>query len=104
MYNAASAVLLNELLKGAISLSIAFRNAVHGAHHPSSALERGDYARLEMDEKGRRGSGALQGGLGAGESIWSVDTVSRGGRKMFKEVFRCVFDCFSGFSPPILVY
>lgn len=31
MYSAASAVVLNELLKGAISLSIAFYNSVHAA-------------------------------------------------------------------------
>ncbi|GAA5890337.1 hypothetical protein JCM6882_008799 [Rhodosporidiobolus microsporus] len=82
MYSAASAVLLNELLKGAISLSIAFRNAVHAAHSPSSALERGEYAKLDLDEKRRDG-----GGLGAGDSVWNADSIARGGKKMLTDVF-----------------
>ncbi|GAA5865965.1 hypothetical protein JCM8547_002899 [Rhodosporidiobolus lusitaniae] len=101
MYSAASAVLLNELLKGAISLSIAFRNAVHAAAQAagSSALERGEYAQLERNEShGKRRAG----GLGpAGESLWSVQSVERGGRKMLREVFSS--DCWK-LSIPACLY
>ncbi|GAA6026882.1 hypothetical protein JCM8097_005930 [Rhodosporidiobolus ruineniae] len=79
MYSAASAVLLNELLKGAISLSIAFRNAVLAANQPGSALERGEYAKLDLDEKRHGAAGA--------DSPWSADNVSRAARKMLTEVF-----------------
>ncbi|GAA5929360.1 hypothetical protein JCM3775_002320 [Rhodotorula graminis] len=60
MYNAAAAVLLNELLKGAISLSIAYRNAVLAA----SSTRGGDYSRIPTDDEfeGRRRSGPGGGG------------------------------------------
>jgi len=60
MYNAAAAVLLNELLKGAISLSIAFRNAVLAA----SSTRGGDYSRVPTDDEfeSRRRSGPSGGG------------------------------------------
>ncbi|GAA5911738.1 hypothetical protein JCM8208_005583 [Rhodotorula glutinis] len=60
MYNAAAAVLLNELLKGAISLSIAYRNAVLAA----SSTRGGDYSRIPTDDEfeGRRRIGTGGGG------------------------------------------
>ncbi|BGP14015.1 hypothetical protein JCM10213_005600 [Rhodosporidiobolus nylandii] len=103
MYSAASAVLLNELLKGAISLSIAFRNAVHAASSPASALERGEYSKLELDEGGsemRRGSTASLS-CAAGEGMWSADSVARGGKKMLREVFSS--DCWK-LSIPACLY
>ncbi|GAA5970115.1 hypothetical protein JCM11641_000275 [Rhodosporidiobolus odoratus] len=102
MYNAASAVLLNELLKGAISLSIAFRNSVLAASSPVSALERGEYSKLELNDGGkqRRGSGSLMSGS-AGASMWTPENVVRGGRKMLTEVFSN--DCWK-LSIPACLY
>lgn len=79
-YNAASAVLLNELLKGAISLSIAFRNAVAGTASTSGR----DYAKLETGDSldYRRGG---QGGDG-----WDPQRIKAGARRLMGEVFRCV--------------
>lgn len=76
MYSAASAVLLNELLKGAISLSIAFRNSVVATARP------GDYARIPSTDDDER-KRALQG------TAWSPETIRAGGAKMLREVFRC---------------
>ncbi|GAA6001066.1 hypothetical protein JCM10207_007397 [Rhodosporidiobolus poonsookiae] len=95
MYSAASAVLLNELLKGGISLAIAFRNAVHAAYSPTSALERGEYAKVELDDgvKGSRG--------GHGDTVWTQDSVQRGARQVLREVFSS--DCWK-LSIPACLY
>ncbi|BGO89733.1 hypothetical protein NBRC10512_004388 [Rhodotorula toruloides] len=90
MYSAASAVLLNELLKGAISLSIAFRNAVKAA--PSSG---NDYSRLETADEHERRRGPVHG-----EAV-SVERIQAGGRKMWREVFSS--DCWK-LSIPACLY
>jgi UDP-sugar transporter A1/2/3 len=77
MYSAASAVLLNELLKGAISLSIAFRNAVKAA--PSSGRE---YSRLETADEHDRRRVSVDG------SAVDAERLQAGGRKLLQEVFR----------------
>lgn len=79
-YSAASAVLLNELLKGAISLSIAFRNAVAGT---ANAAGR-SYAKLEGDEDDHYRKGIANG------NGWDLGKVQAGGRKLLSEVFRYV--------------
>jgi UDP-sugar transporter A1/2/3 len=81
MYSAASAVLLNELLKGAISLSIAFRNAVHA--HPGVG---GDYVPLPSKdelEDGRKVSPAS-----GTENVWNSTRMQLAARKLFSEIFR----------------
>lgn len=85
-YSAASAVLLNELLKGAISLSIAFRNAVAGQ---ADAAGR-NYAKMEGgdDDDYRKG--------GTGGDAWDWERVQAGGRKLLGEVFRYVLPFLSG--------
>ncbi|GJN88433.1 hypothetical protein Rhopal_001399-T1 [Rhodotorula paludigena] len=88
MYSAASAVLLNELLKGAISLSIAFRNSVVATARP------GDYARIPSTDDDER-KRALQG------TAWSPETIRAGGAKMLREVFSR--DCWK-LSIPACLY
>ncbi|BGP46178.1 hypothetical protein JCM10450v2_002018 [Rhodotorula kratochvilovae] len=90
MYSAASAVLLNELLKGAISLSIAFRNAVLAAGSRS-----GDYSRLETSDDSDRRRGGGQG------EAWSIEQIKAGGSKMVSEVFSS--DCWK-LSIPACLY
>ncbi|GAA6016627.1 hypothetical protein JCM11491_006023 [Sporobolomyces phaffii] len=97
MYSAASAVLLNELLKGAISLSIAFRNAVHA--HPSASA--GEYVPLPSKdelEDGRKPSPAL---LGDSPSVWESRQMQLAGRKLFSEIFSN--DCWK-LSIPACLY
>ncbi|GAA5872524.1 hypothetical protein JCM3774_006843 [Rhodotorula dairenensis] len=90
-YSAASAVLLNELLKGAISLSIAFRNAVTGT---ATAAGR-NYAKMEggEDDYYRRSD--------AGGDAWDRERVQAGGKKLLGEVFSR--DCWK-LSIPACLY
>ncbi|GAA5972785.1 hypothetical protein JCM8115_006558 [Rhodotorula mucilaginosa] len=90
-YSAASAVLLNELLKGAISLSIAFRNAVAGT---SNAAGR-SYAKLEGGEDDHYRKGVANG------NTWDLERVQAGGRKLLSEVFSR--DCWK-LSIPACLY
>ncbi|KWU46543.1 nucleotide-sugar transporter [Rhodotorula sp. JG-1b] len=90
-YSAASAVLLNELLKGAISLSIAFRNAVAGT---ANAAGR-SYAKLEGGEDDHYRKGVASG------SAWDMERVQAGGRKLLSEVFSR--DCWK-LSIPACLY
>lgn len=92
MYNAAAAVLLNELLKGSISLAIAFRNAVLATSDPRS----GDYARLATDDDldGRRRGVPGGGGSDLGRAKYA-------GAKMLREVFSG--DCWK-LSIPACLY
>ncbi|GAA6048898.1 hypothetical protein JCM3770_007110 [Rhodotorula araucariae] len=90
MYSAASAVLLNELLKGAISLTIAFRNAVLAAGSRS-----GEYSRLEMGDESERRR------IAGYNEAWGVEQLKAGGRKMFSEVFSN--DCWK-LSIPACLY
>lgn len=90
-YSAASAVLLNELLKGAISLSIAFRNAVAGT---ANAAGR-SYAKLEGDEDDHYRKGIANG------NGWDLGKVQAGGRKLLSEVFSR--DCWK-LSIPACLY
>lgn len=73
-------MLLNELLKGAISFSIAFRNAVAGT---ANAAGR-SYAKLEGGEDDHYRKGVASG------NAWDMDKVQAGGRKLLSEVFRYV--------------
>ncbi|GAA5931550.1 uncharacterized protein JCM15063_001499 [Sporobolomyces koalae] len=93
MYSAASAVLLNELLKGAISLSIAFRNAVHA----QGAGPGGDYAPLP-------GKDELEDGrkpLAAGDNVWDQTRMQLAAKKLFGEIFSN--DCWK-LSIPACLY
>ena len=84
MYSAASAVLLNELLKGAISLSIAFRNAVH--HHHGGG---GGYEPLATKDEF---DGELAGRNKRDEysDVWNSTRVQLAAKKLFGEIFRSV--------------
>lgn len=82
MYSAASAVLLNELLKGAISLSIAFRNAVHA--HTGGGGPGGDYAPLPSKDELEDGRKPSTGDV----NVWESQRMQGAARKMFTEVFR----------------
>lgn len=80
MYSAASAVLLNELLKGSISLAIAFRNAVHAQpSYAAVAAEEGAY-----DEKRRVGLGEAQEKW---SDVWQVGRMRRGASKLRSDIF-----------------
>lgn len=81
MYSAASAVLLNELLKGAISLSIAFRNAVHA----NPIGPGGDYVPLATKDELEDGRKLSTGG---GDSVWEPTRMKHAGKKLFSEIFR----------------
>lgn len=81
-------MLLNELLKGAISLSIAFRNAVAGT---ANAAGR-SYAKLEGGEDDHYRKGVASG------SAWDMERVQAGGRKLLSEVFRYVLPSL---RPPV---
>ena len=81
-------MLLNELLKGAISLSIAFRNAVAGT---SNAAGR-SYAKLEGGEDDHYRKGVANG------NTWDLERVQAGGRKLLSEVFRYVLPSL---RPPV---
>jgi UDP-sugar transporter A1/2/3 len=81
MYSAASAVLLNECLKGTISLSIAFYNALH-AQPPAG------YAPLSPDEKTDEHKQAA--GRKPWEEVWTAPRIKRAAGRMRKEIFRCV--------------
>lgn len=82
MYSAASAVLLNELLKGFVSFSIAFSKAVHSAPPTYASISNGDSYSNE-----KRGS---RSGNGKEEwsNIWEIKRIMRGAAKMRREVFR----------------
>ncbi|GAA5835475.1 hypothetical protein JCM9279_004552 [Rhodotorula babjevae] len=97
MYNAAAAVLLNELLKGAISLSIAFRNALLAA----SSSRGGDYSRVPTDDEfeSRRRSGP-SGGVGGGGGA-DLARAKFAATKMLGEVFSG--DCWK-LSIPACLY
>ncbi|GAA5913949.1 hypothetical protein JCM5296_004487 [Sporobolomyces johnsonii] len=101
MYSAASAVLLNELLKGAISLSIAFRNAVHAA--PTSGggagLGLGEYAPVDKDELESGRKGGRDAGLAI--SVWEPRRIKSAARKTVAEVFSN--DCWK-LSIPACLY
>lgn len=90
MYSAASAVLLNELLKGAISLSIAFRNAVH--HHHGGGGGPGGYEPLATkDELDGELGGAARNKRDASDSdVWNSTRVQLAAKKLFGEIFRSV--------------
>lgn len=77
MYSAASAVLLNELLKGAISFAIAFSNAVKAA--PAS------YGYAPVGDEKETGRKSVK------EGFWTVyewGRIRRGASKMRSDVFR----------------
>ncbi|GAA6061771.1 hypothetical protein JCM10212_001377 [Sporobolomyces blumeae] len=101
MYSAASAVLLNELLKGFISLSIAFRNAVHALANPQS----GEYAPLptkdELEEGRKARELAGQGGAVSGWGVYDAGRVQVALKKMMGEVFSN--DCWK-LSIPACLY
>ncbi|GAA5978084.1 hypothetical protein JCM10908_004222 [Rhodotorula pacifica] len=90
-YSAASAVLLNELLKGLISLSIAFRNAVAGTANANGR----DYAKLEGGEDARNRRS------GASGDAWDMERIQTGARKLVGEVFSR--DCWK-LSIPACLY
>lgn len=81
MYSAASAVLLNEILKGAISLSIAFSNAVH-AQSSYAALSPDDGRTLESEKRTNNPEPWQQ--------VWESGRVIRGAEKLRTDVFRSV--------------
>lgn len=81
-------MLLNELLKGAISLSIAFRNAVAGT---ANAAGR-SYAKLEGGEDDHYRKGVANG------NAWDLERIQAGGRKLLSEVFRYVLPSL---RPPV---
>ncbi|GAA5833033.1 hypothetical protein JCM5353_005443 [Sporobolomyces roseus] len=93
MYSAASAVLLNELLKGAISLSIAFRNSVH-AHTGGPG---GDYAPLPSKDELEDGRRPSTGDV----NVWESQRMQGAAKKMFTEVFSN--DCWK-LSIPACLY
>ncbi|GAA5957653.1 hypothetical protein JCM3765_001468 [Sporobolomyces pararoseus] len=94
MYSAASAVLLNELLKGAISLSIAFRNAVHA--NPSTAGPGGDYVALPSKDELEDGRKTING-----DNVWNSTRMQLAGRRLFGEIFSN--DCWK-LSIPACLY
>ncbi|GAA5854920.1 hypothetical protein JCM3766R1_001999, partial [Sporobolomyces carnicolor] len=101
MYSAASAVLLNELLKGAISLSIAFRNAVH--HHHGGGGGPGGYEPLATkDELDGELGGAARNKRDASDSdVWNSTRVQLAAKKLFGEIFSN--DCWK-LSIPACLY
>lgn len=96
MYSAASAVLLNELLKGSISISIAFRNAL--LLQPAS-LSLSAYAPL-AGSAGVANELEKRGGAGEGEGSWREwiewGRLGRAANKMRGDVFRCVVPLWYG--------
>lgn len=80
MYSAASAVLLNEILKGTISCGIAFYGAVH--EQPSTRALTS--AASAHDEKRR----VLQGDKESWTEIWEPKRLQRAFSKMRREIFR----------------
>ncbi|GAA5954814.1 hypothetical protein JCM21900_005911 [Sporobolomyces salmonicolor] len=97
MYSAASAVLLNELLKGAISLSIAFRNAVHSVS--SSGGGSGEYAPVDKDELESGRKGGRDAGTAA--SVWEPRRIKSAAKKTVAEIFSN--DCWK-LSIPACLY
>ena len=87
MYSAASAVLLNEILKGTISISIAFSNAVH-AQSSYVALSPDDGRTLENEKRTNNSPEPWQ-------QVWEMKRVMRGAEKLRKDVFRSVASDFS---------
>lgn len=83
-YSAASAVLLNELLKCAISLAIAFRNAVASSNSPPSR----DYSKLETGDEEELKRTATSG------PSWDAASIQDGTRRLLSEVFRYVLRRF----------
>lgn len=81
MYSASSAVLLNELLKGAISISIAFSNAVH-AQSSYTPLSQNDGRMLENEKRSNNPEPWQQ--------VWEKGRIIRGAEKLRTDVFRSV--------------
>lgn len=80
MYSAASAVLLNECLKGAISITIAFYNTLLAS--PGSG-----YSALSSNEKEAEDkAGSLRNKRW--DKLLTVQRVSAAGGKLRKEIFR----------------
>lgn len=84
MYSAASAVLLNELLKGFVSFSIAFSNAVHAAAPSSSTYHSISNSGENLNEKGGRRNSLKEDW----KDVWEIRRVWRGVEKMRQDIFR----------------
>lgn len=80
MYSAASAVLLNECLKGTISISIAFYNTLlatpGSGYAPLSLEDRSDEEKAERPKRW--------------DELMTASRIRKAGAKLRKEVFRCV--------------
>lgn len=87
MYSAASAVLVNECLKGSISLSIALYNTLRSGANTSAGA---GYAPLRDDEKD--GSDDKYGGVMGQQPSWSMmlsgPNITRAAGKLRSELLR----------------
>lgn len=86
MYSAGSAVLLNECLKGTISLSIAFYNALNA----QSAGPSAGYVPISGDDKQNNVDEKRQAGRTPLVELLTLPRIKRAAAKMRNEVFRCV--------------